>query len=77
MVNFKKFIGSRSGNVVMSIILGLGLASIFKMSCDHRSCIIYNSPDFSEKKIMKYNDKCFKPTEQMEKCDSNKIIIDN
>jgi hypothetical protein len=74
-MNIKKFVNSKSGITLLSIILGLGLASIFKMSCDNRSCIIYEAPDFSDKKIMKYNDKCYEPKEKIEKCDPSKKTI--
>jgi hypothetical protein len=74
-MEIKKFMGSKSGVTLLSIILGLGLASIFKMSCDNRSCIVYEAPDFRDKKIMKYNDKCYEPKEKMEKCDPNKKTI--
>ena len=75
-MKFKKFIGSETGVFVLSIILGLGLACIFKMSCDSQNCIVYRAPDYSEKKIIKYNDKCYEPNEHMETCDSNKKIIE-
>jgi hypothetical protein len=75
-MDIKKFVTSKSGVTLLSIILGLGLASIFKMSCDNRSCMVYEAPDFSDKKIMKYNDKCYEPKEKMGKCDPNKKTID-
>lgn len=75
MVNIKKFIEGKTGITLLSLILGLGLASIFKMSCDNRSCIVYEAPDFRDKKIMKYNDKCYEPKEKIEKCDPNKKTI--
>jgi hypothetical protein len=74
-LSLKKFVGSKSGVMILSIILGLGLASIFKLSCDKRSCIVYEAPDFSSKKIMKYNDKCYEPKEKMEKCDPDKTTV--
>ena len=72
----KNFIGSEKGVFILSIILGLGLACIFKMSCDSQNCIVYRAPDYSEKKIIKYNDKCYEPNEHMETCDPNKQIIE-
>ena len=41
MFNIKKFLSSRSGVIIMSIILGLGLSTLFRMSCTSRSCIVY------------------------------------
>ena len=76
MFNIKKFISSRSGVIIISIILGLGLSTLFRMSCTSRSCLVYKAPDFSEKKIIKYNDKCYKPEEKMETCNPNKKTIE-
>jgi hypothetical protein len=76
MLKLKQFLESRTGVILISIVLGLGLSSIFKMSCDSRSCLIFQAPDFSEKKVMRYNGKCYEPVEHMEKCDGNKKVID-
>ena len=75
MINVKKFIGSRTGIIVLSVILGLGLSCVFKISCDSANCTIFKGPDFNEKKIIKYNNKCYEPNEHMETCDEKKKII--
>ena len=75
MIRLKKFIGSRTGVIICSIILGLGLSTIFKMSCDSQSCIVMKAPDLSDKKIIKYNNKCYEPSENIETCNKNKNLI--
>lgn len=47
---------------MISIILGLGLAMIFRRSCKNRSCIIYKIPDPNEikSKVFRFNNKCVK-----------------
>ena len=75
-MQIKKFLTSDSGVFLLSVILGLGLACMFKMSCDSNNCIVHKAPDYSEKKIIRYNDKCYEPNEHMETCDSTKQIID-
>ena len=75
-MKIKNFLESKSGVFLLSVILGLGLACIFKMSCDSESCIVYKAPDYSEKKIIKYNDKCYEANEHMETCDATKEIIE-
>jgi hypothetical protein len=75
-MKFKQFIESKPGVFILSIILGLGLACIFKMSCDSHSCLVFKAPDYSEKRIIKYNDKCYQPTEHMETCDAKRQIIE-
>ena len=75
MIRLRKFMGSRTGVIICSILLGLGLSSIFKMSCDSNDCIIMKAPDMSDKKILKYNNKCYESSENIETCDSKKKLI--
>jgi hypothetical protein len=75
-MKIKKFIGSKTGVIILSAILGLGLACIFKMSCDSHNCIVYKAPEYDKKKIIRYNDKCYEPHEHMETCDATKQIIE-
>ncbi len=76
MSKIKKILNSKSSSVILSIILGLGLASIFKMSCDSRSCLVYQGADLQDVNIIKYNEKCYEATEKIETCDQSKRIID-
>ena len=40
------------------------------MSCDSRECIVYKGPKFEDdKKMIKYNNKCYNVEEHMESCD--------
>lgn len=76
MFNIRKFLASRTGVIIVSILLGLGLSTLFKMSCDSRSCIVYQAPSFDKKKIIRYNKKCYEPKEHMETCNPEKQIVD-
>lgn len=72
MVNLKKFINSKIGKYLISAILGLGISGLFKMSCDNRSCLVYKGPEFEDdKKVVKYDNKCYKVEEKMQSCESN------
>jgi len=75
MFKIKKFLSSRTGIVIFSIVLGLGLSSMFKSCCDSGNCILYKAPDFTEKTMIKYNNKCYDPIEQIQTCDSNKKTV--
>ena len=48
-------------------MLGLGVAGLFKMSCDSRSCLVFKGPTFDDedKKKVKYNEKCYQVREKM------------
>ena len=76
MIHIKKFLKGKTGKVFISILLGLGLSTIFKVSCDSNNCvIIHKAPDFTDKKIIKYNKKCYEANENIETCDLKKKII--
>ena len=76
MMDIKKMIKSEKGILLFSIILGLGFAGLFKMSCDSRSCIIYKGPDLKDKKQIKVNDKCYNISEEMIDCDKTRTDED-
>ena len=70
MLDLKKLLKSKNGRFLISILLGLGISGLFKMSCDSRECIVYKGPKFEDdKKMIKYNNKCYKVEEHMESCD--------
>jgi hypothetical protein len=61
----------------MSIILGIGLATIFRAACTGRGCRIEKAPPLEEieDKIFRYNDKCYKMSKAAVKCDDKKKIV--
>ena len=69
MLNIKQMIKSEKGIFLFSIVLGLGFAGLFKMSCDSRSCIIYKAPDLNKRRQIKVNEKCYDVSEEMVDCD--------
>lgn len=72
MLQIKNFFKTDTGNKLLSILLGLGIAGLFKMSCDSRSCIVYKGPEFAENnKMIKYNGKCYNVEEELIDCESN------
>jgi hypothetical protein len=65
---------SRMVDIVVSVLLGLGISFVFKLCCDSRSCIVYQSPSLYEK-IIEYNNKCYTPMEKPELCDANRTRV--
>jgi len=76
-MNIKRLLDTEMGRVVISAILGLGLASLFNKVCKDKNCIIFNGPVLSEfdGKIYKHGEKCYKYSMQPSKCDKTKRII--
>tara|TARA_Y100001970_G_C13634844_1_gene555930 strand:- start:171 stop:413 length:243 start_codon:yes stop_codon:yes gene_type:complete len=71
-LEFSKFFKSKVGIKLLSIMLGLGVAGLFKMSCDSRSCIVYKGPTFHEdNKIVKVNEQCFEVNEDIIDCENS------
>lgn len=77
MLDFKKMLHSNSGKVIISIILGLGLASLFRKACSDRKCLKFTGPPEDKVKEIasstyKYNDKCYNFVPSATTCDSKK-----
>lgn len=75
---FKRLLETPMGISFISIILGLGLATLFRKVCTDKNCIVFNGPVITDvhDKIYKFNDKCYKYTIEPTTCDEKKKIID-
>lgn len=77
IMNLERLVNSQTGKIVISVVLGLGLASLFHTVCNDDKCLSFNGPVISdvEDKIFKYGNKCYKYTVNADTCKStNKII---
>ena len=72
-----KFVHSETGRCVMSILLGLGLATLFRQICIGPSCTTYNAPPVEEidNQTYKFDDTCYKVQKTAVKCDSKKETL--
>ena len=77
-MNLKRLISTPLGIVFISLLLGLGLATLFRKVCNDKNCIIFNGPIISEfdKKIYQYGNKCYQYDTTATNCDKTKKIID-
>ena len=78
MVYLSKFVHTESGKYIMSLLLGFGLASLFRAVCKGKGCFEFHAPpleDFQDK-IYKIDNKCYKYVPNATKCDTKKKIID-
>jgi hypothetical protein len=68
---FIKFMESPRGSMFFSILLGLGIAAMFRKACTDNKCIIVQTPDVSELNSYYYktNDTCYKYTPVETECD--------
>jgi hypothetical protein len=72
-----KFVHSERGKILMSILLGFGLATLFRKVCKDHNCITFYAPPLDEfkDKIYKNKDKCVKYVPLATKCSLNAKII--
>ena len=77
MLHFDKFVHSYNGNIIMSILLGIGLATFFREVCKGKHCRIISAPPVQEidGQIYRFDDKCYKMEKNAIRCSSNKRIV--
>jgi hypothetical protein len=78
MLNFQRLVNSSTGRIIISIILGIGLASLFYKVCKDKDCIHFSGPVIKEVdgKIFEYDKKCFKYDVKPVKCDLEKKTLE-
>lgn len=76
-MNLLKLIQSKLGRFIVSVILGLGLATLFRKSCKSKECTIFLAPNISSIKddVYSFDSKCVKYKEKAVKCDNNHVVI--
>ena len=80
-----KILDNKLGKIVISIILGLGLATLFRRVCIGANCVIITGPPLEEVKgkIFSFNSKCYQYNPIITDCkekssmDMKKIGVDN
>jgi hypothetical protein len=76
-IHFGKFLHTERGKIIMSILLGFGLASLFRTVCKGKNCHIFHAApldDFKDK-IYKNDGKCVKYKPVSTKCSLNTKTI--
>jgi hypothetical protein len=65
-----KFVHTETGKIIMSVLLGFGLASLFRAVCKDKDCLIFHAPplDNVKDKIYKSENKCYKYNPVVTKC---------
>ena len=69
-IHFGKFVHTETGKIIMSILMGLGLASLFRTVCKDHNCLVFHAPPLDElqDKIYKTEGKCVKYVPVPTKC---------
>ena len=70
-----KMMKTKTGRIFISILLGFGLASLFRKVCHDRKCIIYKnfSPSDILNNTYQHKDKCYTYKTESTECNDRKI----
>lgn len=73
MVKITKALDSEAGAIIVSILLGLGLAALFRSACKDGKCIVIDGPPSQEtdKYYYKIDSDCYKYTPVATECRSD------
>lgn len=76
-MHLEKFINTNTGKILMSIILGIGLATFFRVACKGSQCRIIEAPPMEDlvDKIYRFDESCYKIQQNAVKCDKTKTIV--
>lgn len=67
-----KGLESPKGKILFSILLGLGIAALFRKACDNGKCVVINGPNPKdlETYFYKMDGNCYKYYHEMTDCDA-------
>ena len=76
--NIVKAMHTQQGKYLISIILGIGLASLFRKACNKRNCLMFKAPPIDEVRghIYSHDDKCYRFKEKATKCSKSKKRVE-
>jgi len=77
-MNFKRLLNTPMGVMFISILLGLGLATLFRKVCQDKNCLVFHGPVLHEfdNKIYNHGEKCYQYSLVSDQCYPTKRIID-
>lgn len=76
-MNPTRMLKTEVGQIFISILLGLGLATLFRKVCNDKNCIQFNGPVISEVdgKTYKFDEYCYQYELFPTKCDAKKKTV--
>ena len=76
-MNIKRLLYFPYSEIVLAVLLGFGLATIFRKVCKNNKCYEFVSPSLQKVKnnVWKYDNECYKFTPNLVKCNKNKKVL--
>ncbi len=70
MSSIKRFLDSDTGSIVISVVVGVGLATMFQKACKGNGCVVVRGPPLSElrKNVYLQDGRCWKYTPEAADC---------
>jgi hypothetical protein len=78
MLNVKRLLNTELGRFFVSVMLGIGLATLFRKACTDKNCIVFNGPviDEVDGKTYKFGEFCYQYKLIPSKCDPTKKTVE-
>ena len=76
-MNYKRLLYTDFGNIIISVLLGLGLASLFYQVCKDKNCIEFHGPVLNDMdgSIYQHGDECYKYSVVSTPCNTFKNTV--
>lgn len=76
-MKLRKLIQSDYGKIVISIVLGFGLATLFRKTCKNEKCMRFRGPSMDNIKdnVYKHDGKCYQFNPSSIHCSSTKRTV--
>jgi len=77
-INFKRLLYSPLGQIFISMLLGFGIATLFRKACNKRNCLVFQAAPLSKIKgqVFKYDNKCYNFIPKAESCNNGKKTVE-
>lgn len=77
MAFMEDVVKSRGGGIMVSVVLGLGLATVFRRACVGGSCYVVRGPavDHVTGHVWQVDDKCYRYVPEPAECDGTESNI--
>lgn len=77
-MNIARLLNSYMGRMIISILLGLGLATLFRKACVDGSCLRFNGPVINEVdgQTYQFGEYCYKYELMPSRCDSKRKTVE-
>jgi hypothetical protein len=77
IMRFREVLHSEAGRIVVSILLGVGLASMFRKTCKDKSCYEFKGPSVHdvETSTYRFDNECYDFRAKAVPCNPTKVHV--